>query len=395
MEKMCLILFLVFGATCLFAQDAPKVKPIQYDIETEYRKAIDYLGAFQYQKALDHIYECHRTEPDNLDYLTKLAWCYQQLGNLSESKIYYRELLKKSPDNVGALSNLGLIYEKELNHLKAKSYYRQLLEIDTANSYYYRINAYNALKTEEPLTSIVYFNKAHALTPKDRVVVDELAKLYYQLDAFDYAMSFTEKGLAQSPDNLRLLYTDARIHSKVDSFSRVIESLEHALSLGDTVPYYQTMLSVAYIHSDSLDQAAFHLNKLIDVGKSSEHTHHYLSIIYDKKGEPELSMHHLEEAITKGISPKVSMYYAELAAHYEDLKDYKKAIALYEEAYTHSENDVYLFHQARNTDLYYKDKKMALRLYKKYLSSRHGKYREYSESRVRELKSIIHQMGSR
>ncbi len=387
----------IFILLCLnisvFAQESTKTKTISYDIAAEYQKAINYLAAFQYQKALDHIYECQRSDPSNLDYLSKLAWCYQQLGDYSESKIYYQKLLKEDPDNVSAFSNLGYIFEKELNYQQAKIYYRELLNIDTTNSYYYRINAYNAMKTKEPLVSITYFNKAHVLNPKDLVVIDELANLYFQMEAFEYAISFTEKGLALAPDNYRLLYTDARVRNKIDSFQMVVNSLEHALSLGDTVPYYQTMLGVSYIHLDSLDKAAFHLHQIVDKKKASEHTHHYLSVIYDKKEDQEQSMYHLEQAIEKAISPKASLYYAELAAIHEKQKNYKKAIALYDEALEHSAKDVYIFHKARNTDFFYKDKRMALRIYKKYLSTGHDKYREYTEGRISELKAIIHQRG--
>ena len=380
-------------ALSLSAQDSIKLQTITYDVASEYQKAIEYLGAFQYQKALDHIYECHRTDPGNLDYLSKLAWCYQKLGNYSESKIYYNKLLQTSPGNVSAMSNLGLIYEKELNYHKAKDYYRQLLEIDTTNSYYYKINAYNAMKIDQQMEGIVFFNKAHQLNPNDLIVIDELANLYFDLGATEYALTFTQKGLALAPDNLRFLYSDARVHNKLDSFSTVVQQLEHALSLGDTLGYYQTMLSVSYIHLDSLDKAAFHLEQLVALDKASEHTHHYLSIIYDKKEDSKQSMYHLEKAIEKAISPKTSLYYAELAAHHEKQKTYKDAIFFYAEAYQHSQKDVYLFHQARNTDFYFKDKKMALRLYKKYLATGHAKYREYTTKRVSELKAIIHQTG--
>jgi len=393
MKSKLQIFLLLCLSLSLFAQESADTKTINYDIVAEYQKAIDYLAAFQYQKALDHIYECQRSDPGNLDYLSKLAWCYQQLGNYSESKLYYKKLLQEDSNNISALSNLGYIFEKELNYQQAKSYYRELLSIDTTNSYYYRINAYNAMKTKEPLVSIAYFNKAHVLNSKDLVVIDELANLYFQMEAFDYAISFTEKGLALAPDNFRLLYTDARVRNKVDSFRLVVNTLEHALSLGDTVPYYQTMLGVSYIHLDSLDKAAFHLHQIVNKKKASEHTHHYLSVIYDKKKEPEQSKHHLEQAIKKAISPKASLYYSELAAIHEKQKNHKKAIKLYDEAFEHSGKDVYLFHKARNTDFFYKDKKMALRIYKKYLATGHEKYREYSERRISELKALIHQGG--
>ncbi len=385
-----LLFFLSFLG--LQAQDSMLVdRGYTFDTEAEYQKGLNAISAFQYDKAADHFYECQRNEPTNLEYLSKLAWCYMQAGNYAESKIYFKEVLKKDSVYVMAISNLGHLYEKELNYAVAQKYYRELIQIDSTNSYYYRLNGFNSIKTKQPLQAMAYFNQAHNLNPKDLVVINELANLYIQMESLEYAEMMTNRGLELSENNIQLLYTAARIQHKQKSYENVITLLEKTQTQGDSNAYYQMILGVAYLQVDSLDKGVYQLERLVSLNKDSEHTHHYLSIAYDEKNDAEKSMGHLVKAIELAISPKASTYYEELAIHYDRKKEYKKALDLYEEAYTHSKKPIYLFYIARNTDLFYKDKGMAVRQYKKYLSSGDKKHEEYSLKRIEQLKEIIHQ----
>ena len=390
MKKKTILLLLICQSVYIVSAQQTVDGSFSFNTKTEYQKGLAYISAFQYEQAISHFYECQRNEPNNLEYLSKLAWCYLQTGNYSESKLYFQKVLKNDPQHVVSISNLGYLFEKELNYIEAQKYYRQLIQIDTTNSYYYRLNAFNLLKTNNVLQGLAYFNKAHTLNPKDLVVINELSDVYFDLDALEYAETMVEKGLELSPDNLRLLYTNARIQNKKKAYPEVITLLEKTQMLRDTHPYYQTILGVAYLHLGSIEKAIFQLEHIVNQDKATEHAHHFLSIAYDEKGDIQQSMHHLEKTIGKAISPKISTYYEELATHYDKRKDYKAALSLYEEAYAHSEDATYLFYIARNTDLYYKDKGMAQRLYQKYLASGHKEFKEYSVKRIAQLKEIIH-----
>ena len=386
-----LLLLILLLPICLYLPAQDSVPSYFPSIESEYQKGLDALSSYQYEKASAYFYECVRHDPTNVLYLSKLAWAYLQAGNLAEAKIYYREILKKDTLHLQAISNLGYLFEKEQNYAKAQEYYEQLIEIDSTNSYYYRLNAFCALHTERMLPALAYFHKAHRLNPKDLVVIQELAKLYLNVDALDYAEKIIHKGLEISPEYVPLITTAARIANLKKNYPGVIQLLEKAQALGDSTPYYQTMLAYAYLETDSLYDATFQLERLVERRKDTEHTHHYLSIAYDLLGQSSKSVHHLEKALQKAISQKVPIYYQELGKHYERKKQYKKALDYYTEAYAHSQKPVYLYFIARNTDLYFKDKSMALRWYKKYIASGHKKYREYTTYRIKELKEIIHQ----
>ena len=190
--------------------------------------------------------------------------------------------------------------------------------------------------------------------------------------------------------NIKMLYSKAKVENKQKQHDEVINTLEKVLMQGDTASYYQTMLGVAYLKLDSLDDAQFHFERLLDQDKATEHIHHYLALIYDKKGDTEKSIEHLEKAVEKAVSEKLPIYYRDLAVIHEEHKAYREAVQYYQSAYEWSGKSKYLFYLARAQDFYYKDKRIAMRTYKKYLATKPTQHLEYTEERISQLKQLIH-----
>ncbi|MEM8908243.1 MAG: hypothetical protein AAGD05_10395, partial [Bacteroidota bacterium] len=377
---------LLMGRTGAMAQ----TEEILLDLEKEYQLALERMAAHQYEQALYHIYNCQRMEPDRLDYNAKLGFCYFKLGNYSDAKRCFRYILKRDTANINALSNLALIYDREANYEKAHQFYVQLLQQDSTNSYYYKQTAYVAIKREAVLEAIQYFGRSHELNPKDITVVREMANLYLALDAPDYAQLMVDKGYQLDSMNIKMLYTKAKVENKQKRYPQVVQTLERVLVQGDTASYFQTMLGVAYLQMDSLDDAQFHFEHLLAADKASEHIHHYLSLIYDKRNDPERSIEQLERAIEKAVSEKLPLYYRDLATIYETQQSYRKAVQYYQAAYDWSGKQKYLFYLARAQDFYYKDKRIAMRTYQKYLATDAQQHRTYAEERLVQLKRLLH-----
>ena len=92
-----ILLFAIFLSGCVFV-NGQITNTI--DIKEQYTLGIEALNNYQYQKALDHFYECHRVKTKNKEYLQKLAFCYMKLGDFNEAKFSYNSLLKKDSTNV-------------------------------------------------------------------------------------------------------------------------------------------------------------------------------------------------------------------------------------------------------------------------------------------------------
>ncbi len=232
--------------------------------------------------------------------------------------------------------------------------------------------------------------RAHRLNESDVEVIHQLSDLYLSLGSLEAAEKMVRKGLSLDGSNVKLLYDKARLYSKQKDYPTVIEAVEKAMAQGDTTDYYQMMVGIAYIKVDSLDRGIEHLQALVKRKQDNEHTHHYLGLAYLGKGETEEGKKHLEKAIELGVTPKMGRFQADLASVLEDGKDYAGAIEHYRKAWEYGGRPKHLFFLARNCDLYYKDKSIALRYYRQYLDTDHMKFREYSRQRIAALKEIIH-----
>ena len=385
------LLFAILLSGCVFV-NGQMTNTI--DIKEQYALGIEALNNYQYQKALDHFYECHRVETNNKKYLQKLAFCYMKLGDFNEAKFSYNSLLKKDSTNVNAWSNLGSIYEKELNYSKASDCYQELLTIDSTNSYYFRQNAFMGLRLKDPIRAMAYFSQAHDLNGKDLVVINELSSLLLQIRQPIPAEEIINKGLKLAPDNLKLLYTKSDVlHHKKD-YEKVVSTILHAMSLRDTSQYYQKMIGAAYLHLEQYDSCIFHLNEIVRKKEDSELTHYQLALAFKGIGDLAQSEMEYQAAIEKGISENVGIYYKNLALLLDEQNKLKESIVAWKKAIEYSpEERVYLYFLARDCDNYYRDKKIARRYYRQYYDTKHKQYREYVRTRIQYLNGIIHQQG--
>ena len=382
------ILFPVFFLTILMTA-APQGDRLP-DLAQRYQQAQALMSAYQYEQALEALSACYRWDEQNVDYLLKIAYCHQQLGRYGDAKLFYNSALLEDSLNTTALASLGSIYEREANYGRAREYYDQLIEIDTTNSYYFKRRGLQALHLGDAAGGTAFLLRAHQLNGRDMEVIDQLSDVYLAMELTEYAEKVLEAGFRQDPKNIKLLYNKARLHNKRQEYEEVVNAVERAMVQGDTSDYYQMMVGVAYLRIDSLERAIAHLESIVQRKKDTEHTHHYLGLAYLEKEKPEKSETHFREAIKRGISEKMGIYHGDLASVLANRGDRKSAIAHYREAYGYDPQPAFLFHLARESDQYYRDKKIALRYYRDYLNTGHDKFREYAEQRVMQLQEIIH-----
>ncbi len=382
-------LLITTGAFAQAQDEAPA------DLDQRYQRALDLISAYQFKQAQELLSECYHQEPENTDYLTRIAYCNMQLGRYGDAKIFYNKVLSLDSTNAVALSSLGTIYEREYNYGQAAGYFQQLLQVDTTNSYYYKRNGALALKQNNAIGALYYYLKAHQLNGADIEVIDQLSALYLGMGQLDYAEAMLDKGFHLDPKNIKLLYNKASLHSKRQQHSEVINAVERAMEQGDTSDYYQMMVGVAYVRVDSAEKAIEHLQAIVDREKDSEHTHHYLGLAHFYKRDLEKAEEHLRMALEKGVSQKMGIYHGDLANTLVASNDYPGAIEHYRAAHSYNPTPRYLFRLAQLSDSYYKDKKIALQYFDRYLTTNDDEFREYSEQRARQIREYLHFSKSR
>ena len=94
-----------------------------------------------------------------------------------------------------------------------------------------------------------------------------------------------------------------------------------------------------------------------------------MGIVSRELGDTPNSIKWFKLAIQRSISKNIEIYYSQLGKNYEDMGDYQGAIQAYRAAYNYSREGIFLYHLARNYDVYYEDKGTALLYYQKYIES--------------------------
>jgi len=348
------------------------------------------LNANQYRKAKDILQHLYIQDQQNVGYLTKIAFCDYQLGSFGDARLYFKEALKYDSLNAFSISYLGLMADQNQHYDEAQSYYQQLIQIDSTNSYYYKQNGYIAKKREAYYEAVAFFNLAYHCNELDLITISELCKLYIGLKQYDYADYMIAEGYKIDSTNINIL--QHRIQSNFDQkrYAQTILYGNKCLALGDTSLFYIKMMGFANIKLDSFQNAVNVLHIIEEKAKEKELIYYYLATAYSGLKQPDQAIEYYEKATEAGISKKVPLYYKNIGLIYETENQLKKALKAYENAYFFSKEPIYLYYMARDADNYYKDKKIALRYYEKYLKSNDPQYRDYVKERISYLKEQIH-----
>jgi tetratricopeptide (TPR) repeat protein len=390
MRLLCTI-SLILLLCCQIPAQEENVLPTPQE---RYDQALERMNSYQFDRALELLSHCYNEYSKDQTYLSRLAYCYFQLGRYPDAKLFYNTVLKLDSTNTQAISSLGSIFEKENNQREALRYYAYWALLDSTSSFAFKRSGFTAVRSGLGTEGILFFLRAHELNPADIETIDQLSTIYLQSDQLEYAEQILQRGLNIDPNNIRLLQNKARLFSKRKDYPKVIQAIEKTMAQGDTSEYYQMMIGVAYLQLDSLDKGIFNLEEITRRKEDTEHTHQYLGIAYRKKGDAKKSIIHFETAIQKGISEKIDSYYADLGAIYESQGSYRKAIEQYQKAQTYQTKPEYTFFLARNHDLAYKDKKTALKLYEQYVATKDPEFKDYAAQRITQLKELIHFRGN-
>jgi tetratricopeptide (TPR) repeat protein len=328
---------------------------------------------------------------DSLRYYKTLLNAYYRLGNYRAAKDNAHAALQMDPNDKAVLNQLGALYDAEQNLPKAIKYYTRLLQTDTLNPYYQRQCGFVHLKAGFKREAFRYFARAYRLNPGDVVVVNALADLLMGSENYSQADSVLQAAHDADTTNVQVLLSMARSKYQQKEYEEAVRKLEKVNLQVDIPEYYIKMLGYAYLQIDSADQAIYWLERLVH-SEQKEFVHYYLAIAYDKKGDPDASLFHYEKAIRKSVSENIDRYYAEAARVHESQGNLREAIAHYRKALEYNKAPKYYYELGILSDIYFRDKGMALTYFNKYLKSGddHPVFRAYAEKRARYLEELLH-----
>lgn len=346
-----------------------------------------------YLKAVDFAKSCLSIDSNSISCIEVLANASNKLGDQSTAKKYFHKLEKLDSTNMSSYIQLASIYEQQQRIPRAIKYYTILNKYLPENPVYFRKNATLYKSVNDNIKAFRLYAAANKLNPKDVLTIKGLAELCLTNDQPQMADSLINEALKIDKENISLSYLLAKSKYKQKQYDSVTVVLEGLRGYVDLNSYYNKLLGYSYLQIDSLDLAIQKLQMALVDEEESEKLHFYLATAYEKKKETEGALIHYEKAAHFGKSPDLDIYHRNVARVANNEKKYKLALEHYKDAYKYGKDPVVLYYLATISDIYYKDKTIAINYYKKYMNSRHPheEYQEYAKSRSRYLKEQIHQ----
>jgi tetratricopeptide (TPR) repeat protein len=379
--QYCLVFLLLLAANPLLSQT---------EICAEGRQ---WMAKENYQKAIISFEKCISSKTHEKADVTLLGQCYFKLGNFANAKKLFLEILETDSLHAGAIKSLASIFETEEHAPKAIKYYSLLIDLYPENSIYKRKKAQLLYTAGERGEAFNLYAEAYHINSNDIHTVKGLVELLHTNDQFEEIDRILSAFRILDNKNVNALLLSGRNKYKRKQFDSAVHFLSLATNEIDLNNYYHKMLGYSLMQIDSIDLSIYYLEKSLVNEGSPEYAHYYLASAYEKKGEMETSKFHYKKAIDAAISNDVHRYYRELGRIYDQENNLKDAIVNFQEAYKHSLDPTVLFYLARASDIYYKDKNIAIRYYAKYIRMApddQAEYKSYARDRSLFLKEQIH-----
>ncbi|SDR71836.1 Tetratricopeptide repeat-containing protein [Polaribacter sp. KT25b] len=354
----------------LFAKGRYKLALQELDKNTpsflsNYKKAVIYESIDNFKKAAEFLEKAIGFKDDDNTKL-KLAKNYQRLQILGKSIKIYEEILVKDSLNLVLKYQLGKLYLNTKVADKAVIIFKELIDNDitNANYSYYLALAYAIKKDRNRMiNSFIDTFKKDTLHIK---AIANLASSFKKLNDLDSTQLFVEKGLAIDKNHINLNRLKINQLYREEKYNEVIPFLLNLDSIDKKDTYSKSMLGRTYYNLDSLAKAKEYFKGVARMDREDFKAITYLGHIAFKEKDFRAASFNYMKATFIGKQKRDEEYYG-LASVYYEKKEPLLAIKNFEKAYSeNTKNYRALFQLAKLTDDYYKDKKMAYKLYLKY-----------------------------
>ena len=379
MKDLFAILSMVLSTMVCYGQDLA--------IADHAMQSQDYTTAYKIYSA------CYEADTNNVNCLYLSGLSAYRSGDNSNAKKNLLKLESKDTMLTTAWVNLAAIYEEEENPPKAIKYYTRLQKSKPDIATYSRKLGRLYRIADSKNDAWKYYSLAYKTNPRDMKCVKGLAELAMANRQGQLADSIIVEGLKIDSTHIGLNLLRAKLKYKSKKYQETADILKSVLGVYDFNAYYHKLYGYALVQIDSSEKAIIHLTKALEVTPEDEKVHYYLGTAYEKLEDYTSAIFHIEKATDYSISPSIDKYFRNLAKLYDQKKDLPKAIEAYKEAYRYGEDPKMLYYLARASDIYYKDKNIAIKYYGRYIATKDNTktYQDYARQRKRYLKEEMHQ----
>ena len=362
---------------------------------SNFKKAVIYESIDNYKKTAEFLEKAIVFKDDEKVKL-KLAKTYQRLKITNKAVKIYEEILAKDSLNLVLKYQLGKLYLNSKDADKAVRIFKYLIDNDALNANYsYQLALAFALKNDRDrmINSFIATYKKDTLHLK---AIENLASSFKKLNDIDSTQLFVEKGLAIDKNHINLNRLKINQLFRDEKYKEIIPFLLNLDSIDKKDTYSMSMLGRTYYNLDSLEKAKAYFKKISRVDREDFKARTYLGHVALKEKDYKAATLNYMMATYIGKEKRDEEFYG-LATVYYEKQEPQLAIKFFEKAYAeNSGNYKALFQLAKLSDDYYKDKKMAYKLYNKYIRAFYDADEDmanFVKSRIKDVKQEYFMKG--
>jgi len=330
-------------------------------------KVLEFFQNQQYDEAIAYLSNTISNDGKNIQTLSYLAYANYMNDNDEAAEKYYREVFSLDSNNIAAINNLASL-NKNSNPDEALQLTRRLITLQPAKAANYRNLAELFKRKQKTDSAFWYYNKAYELSPKDLKNAAGFAEALIDSKMFLRADSIINIGLIADSNNIPLLKLSIRSAYNAKNYEAVRTPGEKLMRLNEPAiaAFTQTILSYYALKEypncitvcDYLDLKNWNNEKIL----------FYEAKAYAQLKDFNKSNELLKTCIDMAISKDAESYYLNLAKNFEELKEYKKAIANYDTAYYLFKNATINYYCGRICEINLKNIPLAQKYYSEYLA---------------------------
>lgn len=337
-----------------------------------FKKATIYESIDNYKNAA-YFFEQALTFKEDYKTKLKLAKNYRSLKQSKKAIKIYEGILAKDSLNLVLKYQLGKLYLLNKKPKEAVETFQYLIENDKTNanySYYLGLSYALSAKRDPMINS---FLDTYAKDSTHLRAIARLAKSYKKLNDKDSTELFVSKGLALNKNHIDLNKLKINNLFRKKKYQKAIPLLLNLDTIDKKDTYSASMLGKTYFKLDSLDKAKKYFNKLYRMDRENFKAKTYLGHIAMLEEDYKTAFFSYFMATSIGKEKRDEEYLG-LGNMYLKTNKPKQAINAYEEAVKENRRNYNALYQlAKLSDDYYKDKKIAYKLYIKYIETFYDK----------------------
>ena len=261
---------------------------------------------------------------------------YQTEGKLDEFKEEILTKIKENPNNTKLLKQLAEIYKAGSEYKKSIEIYEKIISLNPDDKPLYQelANLYKQTGKKEKQIEL-YENLIKKFPELKAQYLQQLMYAYQQAGRNEKAIEIIEEYLKENPEYVYAYSMAANLYRKLKNYDKVIQMYRKAIELEqftDNQANYLIQIGSIYAQQKKYEEAEKAYEEAKTKSKQEwiqQSANNQITEIYRQMGKMQELIKKYEVQLK--TEPKNSNLLGELASAYHNVKNYEKAIELYED----------------------------------------------------------------